>query len=95
MKDPADHNHYIPDPDTAPIVKRIFMLARNGMTSTNIAKLLINEKVIVPSEIVGNTHTRKDDEVKRGWNRNTVNRILQNITYLRACIKRQYKKGKL
>ena len=35
----------------------------------------------MPSEIVGNTHTRKG-EIKRGWNRNTVVRILQNVTYL-------------
>ncbi len=31
--------------------------------------------------IVGNGHTRKDG-IKRGWNRNTVKRILQNVTYL-------------
>ncbi len=35
----------------------------------------------MPSEIVGNGHTRKDG-IKRGWNRNTVKRILQNVTYL-------------
>lgn len=35
----------------------------------------------MPSEIVGNTHTRKG-AIKRGWNRNTVNRILRNVTYL-------------
>ncbi|GHU38098.1 hypothetical protein FACS1894105_11440 [Clostridia bacterium] len=57
------------------------MLARNGTTSTNIAKLLTDEKTIVPSEIVGNKHTRKD-EISRGWNRNAVNRILQNVAYL-------------
>lgn len=81
IKDPLDYNHYIPDQDIAPIVKRIFMLSRNGMPSTEIAKILTNEKTIVPSEIVGNNHTRKDG-IARGWNRNTVNRILQNITYL-------------
>jgi len=89
MKDPADYNHYIPDPDIAPIVKRIFLLSRTGMTSTNIAKILTAEKAIVPSEIVGNNHTRPDG-ISRGWNRNTINRILQNVTYLRACIEWQY-----
>ena len=81
MKDPLDYNHYIPDPDIAPIVRRIFMLAKNGMTPTNIARLLTKEKVLLPSEVVGNNHLRKDG-IARGWNRNTVNRILQNITYL-------------
>ena len=41
----------MPDPDTAPIVRRIFMMARNGKTPTEIGKILTNEKVLVPSEI--------------------------------------------
>ena len=57
------------------------MLARNGKTPTEIGKILTDEKVLVPSEIVGNNHTRKNG-IKRGWNRNTVKRILQNVTYL-------------
>lgn len=80
-KDPLDNNHYVIDPDIAPIVRRIFMLARNGKTPTEIGKILTDEKTLVPSEIVGNGHTRKDG-IKRGWNRNTVKRILQNVTYL-------------
>lgn len=80
-KDPADKNHYIIDQDIAPIVRRIFLLARNGMTPTQIGQILTDEKTLVPSEIVGNNHTRKDG-IKRGWNRNTVKRILQNVTYL-------------
>lgn len=51
------------------------------MTPTQIGKILTDEKTLVPSEIVGNNHTRKDG-IKRGWNRNTVKRILQNVTYL-------------
>lgn len=80
-KDPLDYNHYVIDQDIAPIVRRIFMLARNGMTPTEIGKILTDERTLVPSEIVGNAHTRKD-RIKRGWNRNTVKRILQNVTYL-------------
>ena len=44
------------------------MLARNGKTPTEIGKLLTDERTLVPSEIVGNGHTRKDG-IKRGWNR--------------------------
>ena len=80
-KDPLDYNHYIIDQDIAPIVRRIFMLARNGKTPTEIGKILTDERTLVPSEVVGNGHTRKDG-IKRGWNRNTVKRILQNVTYL-------------
>lgn len=56
-------------------------MARQGMTPTQIGKILTDEKVLVPSEIVGNRHTRKNG-IKRGWNRNTVKNILQNVTYL-------------
>lgn len=80
-KDPLDNNHYVIDPDIAPIVRRIFMMARNGKTPTEIGKILTDERTLVPSEIVGNAHTRKDG-IKRGWNRNTVKRLLQNVTYL-------------
>jgi DNA invertase Pin-like site-specific DNA recombinase len=80
-KDPLDNNHYVIDQDIAPIVRRIFMLARNGKTPAEIGKILTDERTLVPSEIVGNGHTRKDG-IKRGWNRNTVKRILQNVTYL-------------
>lgn len=57
------------------------MLARNGKTPTEIGKILTDERTLVPSEICGNRHTRKDG-IKRGWNRNTVKKILQNVTYL-------------
>ena len=50
------------------------MLARNGKTPTEIGKILTDERTLVPSEIVGNGHTRKDG-IKRGWNRNTVKRF--------------------
>lgn len=80
-KDPLDNNHYIIDQYIAPIVRRIFMLARNGKTPTEIGKILTDERTLVPSEICGNGHIRKDG-IKRGWNRNTVKKILQNVTYL-------------
>ena len=80
-KDPNDCNHYVIDIEVAPIIQRIFGLARDGKTATQISNIMTAEKVILPSEIVGNSHTRKN-AIRRGWNRNTVNRILQNVTYL-------------
>lgn len=80
-KDSKDKNHYVVDEETAPIVQRIFALAKTGMTPTAIGKILTDEKIPVPSKSVGNDHTRKG-AIKRGWNRNTVVKILQNVTYL-------------
>lgn len=80
-KDPTNYNHYIINEDVAPTIRRIFKLALNGYTATQIAKVLSDKKELLPSEVCGNTHIRRGG-IKRGWNKNTVNRILQNITYL-------------
>lgn len=81
QKDPIDKNHYIIDPIIAPTVKRMFAMAVEGKTPTEIGTILTDEGIPVPSEVVGNNHTRKG-AVKRGWNRNTVVKVLQNETYL-------------
>jgi hypothetical protein len=57
------------------------MLAKGGMLPKAISVIMTNENVPLPSEVVGNVHTRKI-ELKKGWNRNTVIKILKNITYL-------------
>lgn len=81
-KDPLDKNHYIIDEEIAPIIREIFSLARSGLTPTDIAVEMTKKNVRLPSEVVGNIHTRNQSEVKRGWNRNTVCKILKNETYL-------------
>ena len=43
---------------------------------------MTDKKYKLPSEVVGNTHTRTADEIKRGWNRNAIKRILVNPVYL-------------
>ena len=52
------------------------------MTPSDIAVKLSARKIPLPSEVVGNVHTRNQSEIKRGWNRNTVVKILKNETYL-------------
>jgi len=89
MKDPADHNHYVPNPDIVPIVKRIFSLARNGMTPLAIAQTLMYEKATLPSELWGDRRAGKN---KWGWSRQAVRKILQNTTYLGHVSNGQTKK---
>ena len=62
------------------------MLARNGKTPTEIGKILTDERTLVPSEICGNAHTRKDG-IKRGWNRNTVKKDIAKCNIFRLGIK--------
>lgn len=81
-KDPLDKNHYIIDEEIAPIIQEMFEWAKTGMTPSDIAIKLSERKTALPSEVVGNVHTRNQSEIKRGWNRNTVIKILKNETYL-------------
>lgn len=63
----------------------MFELAKNGKTPTQIARIMTKKGIKLPCDVVGNTHTRTMDEIKRRWNRNTVKRILVNPVYL-GCV---------
>ena len=65
------------------------------MTPSDIAVKLSERKIPLPSEVVGNSHTRNQSEIKRGWNRNTVIKILKNETYLGYVKKINYKSKKM
>lgn len=49
QKDPANHNHLIPDPPAAQVVQRIFDLFEQGHGKVKIAKLLNAEGIPSPS----------------------------------------------
>ena len=95
QKDPDDpKRHIIPDPDTAPIVKRIFALCASGSGPSQIAKQLTSEKIPTPAysyyakygvEIGG----MNVDEPYR-WNGPTVSKILENEVYLGNTVNLKY-----
>jgi len=62
------------------------------MLPIRVAEILTNDKVPVPSEMVGNVHTRTANEIKRGWTRSSIIRILRNETYLGTVRNGMYKK---
>jgi recombinase len=59
---------------------------------SDVAQWLNDEGVPVPSQSVGNEHTRTADEVKRQWNRTSIVRIAQDKTYLGYVINGKAKK---
>lgn len=91
-KDPNDKNHYVPNEETAPIVHKIFIMLRTGINPTDVAQWLNDHNIPVPSESVGNVHTRTKNEIKRRWNRTTVVRIARDRTYLGYVINEKVKK---
>lgn len=78
--DPADKYHLVPDPDTAPIVQRIYALFLSGTTRTHIARLLMQEHVPCPARTKGMTGRRFTGE----WTPTTIKRILTLPTYYGA-----------
>ena len=78
--DPADKYHLLPDPDTAPIVQRIYALFLAGETRTSIARLLMQEQVPCPARTKGMTGRRFTGE----WTPTTIKRILTLPTYYGA-----------
>lgn len=54
MRDPEDKGHLILDPETAPIIRKIYDYALDGMGSMRIAKRLMEEKIPI-TQVRANT----------------------------------------
>ena len=80
MRDPKDKGHLIPNPETAPIVKKIFKWRADGIGPTEIATRLNNNNVPTPSGYKKtNFSSRLID--RDTWNISTVKKILTNRIY--------------
>jgi len=85
QKDPENHNHLIPDPVAAEVVRRIYALYLSGMGKGRISDLLNSEGIPNPAAYkkrsvrysayhCGGTGTK--------WNPTTISRILQEPNYV-------------
>ena len=85
MKDPADPKQIIPDPETAPIVRRIFEANANGAGVRKICDMLTREKVLSPSvyafQCDGNRSGNPDMDRPYHWSQTTVRKMLSNQAY--------------
>ena len=85
IKDPDNKNRWIPDPDAADVVKRIFQMFLSGNGSETIARILSEEHILYPTEYW------KSKGINRGgkkrymdpfrWNDSTVGKILTRQEY--------------
>lgn len=86
-KDPLDRNHLIIDEDTAPIVRRMFDLAKQGLGISQIRRILTAEKVPRPAadaEDKGGNYDRffeDNEDNKYVWSNNSVRGILRSPVY--------------
>ncbi len=80
MRDPLDKGHLIPNPDTAPIVKKIFKWRADGIGPTEIANRLNKANVITPSGYKKTNYSSRLID-RDNWNISTVKKILTNRVY--------------
>lgn len=85
MRNPENKKELLPDPETAPIVKRIFEMCANGMGVTKICDTLTRKKVLAPSvymfQRTGSKIGHPDLTRPCHWAQTTVRSILENCEY--------------
>ena len=92
LKDPNDHNHLIPDPETAPIVAKIYDLVLKGWGNYRIRDYLRETKVPVPSwyqhirGVEDKSHMFPDEDSKYIWRPDTLRLLIRNRVYCGDCV---------
>ena len=90
MRDPEDKGHLIIDPETAPIIRKIFDYALDGLGCMRISKRLMEEKVPI-------THVKANTEFDANyysWGGARISHILRNPFYKGAhLVFRTHQKG--
>ena len=85
LKDPNNKNQLIINPETAPVVKQIFLWRSEGMSYMGINKKLNDSGVLSPGQYKANrgivTNNNQKDRVIL-WNKHMITEILKDITYL-------------
>ena len=87
MKDPAaPTKHLVPNPETAPVVRRIFDLFTSGMKYSEIAAILEKDRVYSPSYYyyvkTGKEIVPVDKKRPYYWSARTITDILDNDAYI-------------
>lgn len=83
LRDPKNPKKLIIDPETAPVVQRIFQEKVQGKTSVNILNALKNESILSPSAYRSEKGLCRHEKYKNApWNLQNIQNILQNQKYL-------------
>lgn len=79
MRDSEDKGHLIPDPEVAPVVKKIFKMAYYGNGVSDIVSYLNDNNIKCPSAYKG---TKSSSRQKFNmWTISSVNKLLKNRIY--------------
>ncbi len=81
LRDPEDKGHLIPDPEYAPVVKKIFDMAYEGVGLSEITTYLNDNKIKTPSSLKRkNAHA--NNKYNPMWTISSVKKILKNQMYV-------------
>lgn len=85
MKNPDNPKQFIPNPETAPIVKRIFKMYASGIGVVKICDMLSKEQILSPSvyafKTTGSRSGNPDFARPYHWAQTTVRKMLSNQEY--------------
>lgn len=81
LEDPMRKGHWIIDPETAPVVRRIFDLAMQGKGPESIASILEKERILMPSAVYNQRQGNPLSAHPYHWSDDTVCAILERIEY--------------
>ena len=80
MRDPLDKGHLIINPETAPIVQRIFDMRSKGIGPTEIATILNDENIVTPSGYKKTNYSSRLI-IRDKWDISSIKKILTNRIY--------------
>ena len=93
MRDPNDKGHLLPDPEYAPVVKKIFEMANDGVGLSEITTYLNDSKIKTPSSLK-RKNPRARSKYNSIWTISSVKKILKNQMYVGDMVQNiQYKRG--
>jgi len=88
VKDPSDHNHLLPDPETAGYVKTIFELCAAGYGNWKIREYLRKNKIPNPSwfhhsrGLIDKSRMFPDEQSRYMWRPDTLRLLIRNRVYI-------------
>jgi len=94
VKSPDDKHVLIPDPESAAVVKRMFEMADNGLGTHQIARIISDDRILIPTlykcQMLGIKTNRCDENFPYDWRTSTVRRILESRVYIGDIASHKY-----
>lgn len=83
---------YLPDPETAPVVQRIFILYTSGETIRSVAAMLTNEGVPTPAQYMADKYGFKNRRrpIAADWRAGTIYKMLTDTGYIGKLVGFEY-----